>query len=103
MKRKALEAPLTALRLHIVAPARVVDVDVFGDRTAVGADAIQRPAHVIHEQGARARFLDEQHHSRWHTLDVRQDRELANIDTDHSVRGPERRIRISGHLGLRGR
>ena len=98
---EALEASFPALRLHVPAPLRIVDTHVLRDGTTVRADAIQRSAHVAHEDVTRARFRREEHHACGHAVDVGKRRELAIVHADHIVGGANGRIRVGDGLGER--
>src|SRR5262245_37141065 len=91
---KALETAFATLRLHAVVPLRVVDIHVERDGAAVGTDAIQRAAHVVHEEVTRARLLGEQHHARGNAIDVGQLRELLEADDGGVVWAEAGRIRV---------
>jgi hypothetical protein len=89
VKSEALEAALVVLRLHRHGPLRIVDVDVRRHDLAVLAEAVERTAHVVHEQPASARFAGEQHHPH-RRADVGQRGELDEADADRPVAGRNR-------------
>jgi hypothetical protein len=82
VEREALEPAFPALRLDRDTPRRVVDVHIERDGLAVVTHAVQRPAHVVHEQAPRAGLIDEQHHACGHARDVGKRGELARPDAD---------------------
>ena len=100
MKDDALHAALASLRLHRVTPLRIVGVKVRRHRLAIGAHDIERAAHVADEQASRCRLLDKRHHARGDAVDVRQRRELAERDGNHTLgagdRLRKRLVRLSG-------
>ena len=100
MKREALKSALVALRVHVDAPLRVVDVEVERDGLALARDRIQRTAHVVRKQAPRAGLVDEQHRPGGHRpAKVGQGRELDEIHFDDAVGGVDgRRKRIGGRL-----
>jgi hypothetical protein len=67
---KVLEAALASHRLHADAPRRRVDVEIQCDGLAVVAHAVERTAHVVDEEAARARLVHQIHHSRGDAVDV---------------------------------
>jgi hypothetical protein len=98
VKREALESALTPGGLDAHAPARVVDVHVLGDGRAVVADAVEWPAHVVDEEAAGARLVDEQHHAGWLAPGVGNGRELLESHADSPIGGDRCRKRIARRL-----
>ena len=86
MEGEALEAGFAASGLDTDLPLRIVDVDVPGDRPAVVADRVDRTAHVVDEDAARARLIDQAHHARGLSIDIRDRGELDEVDPDHTPR-----------------
>ena len=95
VEHETLHAALAALRLNGDAPLRVADIEVRRHCLAIGAQRVQRTAHVADEKAPRGRLFDEGHHARGDASDVGKGREFAKRDCDDAlVAGDRLRERI---------
>ena len=72
MEGEALKPALAATRLDVELRVWGGEVEIPGDGLPVVADRVQQAAHVVDEQAARPRLIDEEHHARRLLVDVRE-------------------------------
>ena len=104
MEGEALETALAAGRLDLERPARGGEIEIRRDGPAVVADGVDDAAHVVDEQAAGARLIDQPHHARGLAIDVRQCGEFDGANANDAVNRRYRLAeRIVARLGARDR